>query len=639
MKIPSMPSGLNFSRALTTREKIQGQSYIKNAQELLDINNFVFIVPEQSLPSDLNNDIGFGQVNSKSSFRFYDFMKSYTGATTLKVLPIGNYNQLGEENDFYCAYGTSSLNLGQQLINLEDLTTEEYGSILDNPSYYSVKYRHGLKEDNNVDFENIVLKDSPFDSALWSAWVKFNKGDLKEIAPLTKEFENFKIEKSDILEPKALFDILSIKYNTQDVNKWSELDRNLFNEEKVSIDERLNRIEELQKENSDEINFVYFKEFLAEKSLKKARKELNNRGLKLMGDCQIGFSNDEIWANPKAFMNANICSKEWGLRALDYTVILDDNSETNKLLKRKVELFASRFDTIRFDVGWAYVNPVLYPLDDEKLDEQFEFFEDIEGYRLKEPLGDRLLKVIESEIKKVKGDDFDLNEIIYEIEADSSEFKSYDWNKNEVIEPLKNRTIIQSTCYMSDGYATIDMLQNRMKIPRNNYYYMTNNHDHIALSAYAQGIDNDNIFKTYGNDIKARKELQISPLSRELKIKKDDIKTPADFIAAKFAHIHLAKNIKMFFMDFFGRNEQFDSQIANSRKNYRYRISSDYEKEFHGAIQKGFGFNVYNSLAMAMKARSLDKVNPELYQKLLKFSDILKHEGVKTEAEANKLYA
>ena len=92
-------------------------------------------------------------------------------------------------------------------------------------------------------------------------------------------------------------------------------------------------------------------------------------------------------------------------------------------------------------------------------------------------------------------------------------------------------------------------------------------------------------------------------------------------------------------MDFFGRNEQFDSQIANSRKNYRYRISSDYEKEFHGAIQKGFGFNVYNSLAMAMKARSLDKVNPELYQKLLKFSDILKHEGVKTEAEANKLYA
>ena len=80
----------------------------------------------------------------------------------------------------------------------------------------------------------------------------------------------------------------------------------------------------------------------------------------------------------------------------------------------------------------------------------------------------------------------------------------------------------------------------------------------------------------------------------------------------------------MFFMDVFGRNEQFDSQINNSRKNYRYMVESNYKEQFFKTLEEGNGLNIMESLAMAMRARNLDKTNPDLYNNLIKYSSILK---------------
>ena len=96
------------------------------------------------------------------------------------------------------------------------------------------------------------------------------------------------------------------------------------------------------------------------------------------------------------------------------------------------------------------------------------------------------------------------------------------------------------------------------------------------------------------------------------------------------------KNIKLFFMDVFGRKEQFDSQANNGKNNYRYMIPSDYEKSFHTAVQNGNGFNIYDSLTKAMKAKGLDKDNKKLYKDLNKLSKKLYKKGALTEAEANK---
>ena len=122
-----------------------------------------------------------------------------------------------------------------------------------------------------------------------------------------------------------------------------------------------------------------------------------------------------------------------------------------------------------------------------------------------------------------------------------------------------------------------------------------------------------------------------------MKLDENVLKTDKnEWIKAKFAHLFLAKNIKLFFMDVFGRKEQFDSQANNGKNNYRYMIPSDYEKSYHTAVQNGNGFNIYDSLTKAMKAKGLDKDNKKLYKDLNKLSKKLYKKGALTEAEANK---
>ncbi len=59
---------------------------------------------------------------------------------------------------------------------------------------------------------------------------------------------------------------------------------------------------------------------------------------------------------PSSKMNL-LAKREWKVLSLDYDKIKDRDSASAKLLKRKVELHARRYDAIRFDVGWSYVVP------------------------------------------------------------------------------------------------------------------------------------------------------------------------------------------------------------------------------------------------------------------------------------------
>lgn len=630
---------IGFGQALTTREKKRGEEKIREAMVLLDVNNLTLITPEASLPVDKNKNVGIGQFNSKSAQEFFDFMKSYTGMNIVKTLPQGNYHY--KADGYYGAFTTCALNLGSQLINLEELTQDKYGSILSNETFNKVIEKNKETQDEGlVNFENIIFEYSPFEDALKEAYKNFKNSDNLNIKNLKKEFESYKKEYNDILEPMALYKALQKENNNEyDYTFWNKVDQNLFNTDVISEADRNRRISEIKAKYSDEMEFNYFKEFLAERNLKEAKEKLNNKNLKLMGDCLIGFSKDEVWAHPKAFADAYICSADWGLRALDYVTICDENSESNKLLKRKVELYAKRYDTIRFDVGWSYVKPILYcktPEQIQKLSQNYNTCNN-NGYTLKNPLNDKLLNIVENTVKSIKGNEFNKKDLIYEIEADSRDFSICNSRNGQVIQPFEGRTVVLSTCYMNQNYASISAIKNRMKIPRDNYVLMVGNHDHLALNAYAEEIDNDDVFKSNGNNVKNRKNTQNQVLSKELKLDEETLKTDKnEWIKAKFAHLFLARNIKIFFMDVFGRKEQFDSQKNNGRKNYRYMIPSDYEKSFHTAVQNGNGFNIYDALTKAMKAKGLDQSNEKLYEELEELSQKLYKKGVLTEAEANR---
>ena len=212
MKIGSI-SHQNFKRTYTTEEKKEAIKLQKKAMELLDNKKVILIVPETSLPV-IGENIGAGQINSKSAQDFFDFAKTYMGVNTIKVLPQGEMRS--RKNGFYCNYNSSALTLGSNMINLEELTQKEMGEILSKETLKSV-YKNAAKnkEFGVVSYENVVGTDSKHHNALKEAFNNFSQKNTPEINSLKEKFEKYKFKNSEILERKSLFDALSQKHKTQ----------------------------------------------------------------------------------------------------------------------------------------------------------------------------------------------------------------------------------------------------------------------------------------------------------------------------------------------------------------------------------------------------------------------------------------
>jgi hypothetical protein len=154
------------------------------------------------------------------------------------------------------------------------------------------------------------------------------------------------------------------------------------------------------------------------------------------------------------------------------------------------------------------------------------------------------------------------------------------------------------------------------------------NHDPQPLRQIAHNMPDTSM-----EDLRPHKFDAIPPLSRILKIPQEVLENPIEFAKAKWAEPMMAKHNQMFYMDVFGREERFDMQNLNyindparnlyARKNYAYKIPADYKSAYHSAVEEGFGFNIMDSLAKVFKAKNLDKTHSELYEKILKFRDIL----------------
>ena len=76
-------------------------------------------------------------------------------------------------------------------------------------------------------------------------------------------------------------------------------------------------------------------------------------------------------------------------------------------------------------------------------------------------------------------------------------------------------------------------------------------------------------------------------------------------------------------MDVFGREERFNEHRRGTETSFRYKVPSDYQKAYQNSLFEGFGFNIMDSLEKIFKANGLDKSNPELFAKIVKFKNIL----------------
>lgn len=559
IRINSANPALAFKRRLTPREEREYSAVLADAKNVCgNKGKSILIVPSTSLP----NETGVGNLGTQKSEEFFDFAKKYWGINEIQLLPCGQFHSNGGE---YPMYSGTSMDLGTQMIDIKSYATkEEYQSILD-----------ANKVKDRVNFPNIVDIDSPQEKVLKQIFTRMN--------PSQKEkFEKFKTKNADWLEGKALFTVLRDEYKTARYKCWDRIDANLFDTSIVSTEERDARIKEIYQKNCEQIDFYKFKQFLADESLKKAKEKLNAKGLKIHNDITCGFSYDEVWSHPKAFMKD--CEIGWGFPALDL-----ESKEGEDLLRQKIRLNAERFDGARIDASWTYVTPNIKNKANGGVD--------------KKNYSNKFLDIIDEEFKKVKGEDFDLKNVMHEFAAKRKDFDPFTPSGN-LVPFIQDREKIYTSQYLHDHWGSNDAYLKKGWRPEM-FIIGAQNHDSHAIEEM---------------------DIQRKSLSRILNIPEEKLLDPKEFQKAKLAEPMGAYNNMVFFMNALGMDGFFKGN-PEIGKNYNAQISQNFKEKYFEALQNGEGFNPMDALEKTFIARELDKDNPKLFKKIVKYRKILEEKG------------
>ena len=187
--------------------------------------------------------------------------------------------------------------------------------------------------------------------------------------------------------------------------------------------------EALKQKYKNEIEFFKFKQFLSHKALSDAKKEINSLGMDLAGDCPITFSWVEEQVFPDAFLKdewGRSAELGWGIHAINYPDLVSKNdSAAHKLFRAKVAHHLNNYDSIRFDVGWSYMNPS-YHFGDKQM--------------VRFDAGTKITDFIERIAREIKGEGFDQRKLMYECDADGADFNL--WANRDKLKWVKGLAIL-----------------------------------------------------------------------------------------------------------------------------------------------------------------------------------------------------
>ena len=266
-------------------------STVKKALEILGKKNFVFIMHNGSFPSIPEEDTGFGTINSTAGHRFIDYVSGLFDA--IQMGPAGKT----KSSDSSPYTGTIFSN-NPLFIDLKQLTTEKWGKILSVKTFNEIVANNPNKGKNRTSYSYITKKQAQALSEAYANFIALN--DKKAMA----EFESYKIENDSWLDKDSLYEALAIEHGTDFWPNWkSSVDKNLFNpksnEEKI---EYAKRIEEISKKYKKEIDEYKFIQFILFKQGEETEKYAASKGVKMVADRQVAFSDRDCWAYQSLFL-------------------------------------------------------------------------------------------------------------------------------------------------------------------------------------------------------------------------------------------------------------------------------------------------------------------------------------------------
>ena len=359
MKINSINNkyNLSFSRNLRPIEKIQSRAYIDEAKKAIGLNRMVLITHTPSLPSSKDEDVGIGVLSLNQGTKSYLNFAYNNGFDAISVEPSGIVKP-----PFYSPYDSSLLSK-KMIVDLKELTTDKWANILDKDIFKkavgSKNYTIDFFVSENGQYHNKGQKELSNDRVIYDYAIKVNNEALKsafknfktkvanhdeKALEINEEYINFKKENDYYLTKDAIFNVLNNIYGSEYYPFWSKLHQTLFdNQDKTySHLEKNEEINKLKEEYREDIELFKFSQFVVNKqqnelteyaskigeiqykkdiqtvasALKKREITIgeylylvnkltefknNKKGIKIIGDKQVGYSKNDIWSNPDLF--------------------------------------------------------------------------------------------------------------------------------------------------------------------------------------------------------------------------------------------------------------------------------------------------------------------------------------------------
>ena len=617
MKVSNVAPSVSFGRAFTTKEQREYEKVQAQARQELNLDKTAATIFDFSVPSS-KNDTGIGTTFSKDAQLLAGFLKSLCGVNAIQLQPQGEIS-----NYVRSPYSSTGFSLGMHIIDLNKLQDDNYGNLLSSQDL-NCSYTNRVKDHDSVNYDNVFAPDGQR-AMLKKAYKNFQ--GLDSSSPLKKEFKKFQKENAYWLERDALFEAAAVANGSKDMRTWSYRDQNVY-ATKDGDTARIAELRSVRDEDGDNVvDFEEFVQFIADKQQQEAKKEFNKKGIDVYGDCQIGFSQKDVWTHKSAFYDNYEFGCELGggkitcwSPAINFDKI---NGEAGELVYQKFNLFFKRYNGARVDAAWQLMKPLIA-----------EPYKNGDGSDVFDNNGNKLGRKIDHQPNVPNNGQYIIKNIILKaaannkVSSDKVFLELLGGNSYDSLDAVKGlgTTLIHITRYAGDDWGRVKHYE---KSGSNKYQNMRPG-DYII----GPGTHDDDSLIQQTKDNPSRARL----LAQDLRLNQGELERSHKKLSdAVFAELFTTKNQFATLPDILG-SERRINQPNVTAGNWSYRAAQEYEKQYFENLAQGQGLNTPDALSKAIKAKHGGHANG-LTDKLDRFASILREKGPFTREEADRVYA
>ncbi len=603
----------------------ESKHILKEALNVLGKKNLAFIAHANSFPAQQGKNTGFGSVNSEAAKQLIDFLSGVFN--NIQLGPAGKTKSIDASPYTGTIFSNNPL-----FIDLEQLTKDEWHNILSNETYNRITENNPNKNTNRTAYSYIFNAQ---DEALKEAWENFKKCDCE----LKNKFEQYKEANKFWLEKDSLYEALTVEHNNDYWPMWnSEIDKNLLNpqneEQKIQY---ANRIAELKEKYFDVIEYYSFCQFVISVQNDKSREYAQSKGMKMIADRQVAFSDRDNWAYQAYFLKGwclgcppDYFSEDgqmWGFPVMDPEKLFNPDGTLGEggLLMKELykKMFKENPGGVRIDHMVGLIDPWVYVLGKKpKIEEGAGRLysspehpilsryaiatEDDLNPEVEADKEERILKLTEEQIKRYGA-------LVEKIVIGAA--KEVGLDKDSIVcedlGTLTHPVVSVMKEYDLQGMKLIQFVvpekpehPYRCKNITPRSWAMVGTHDNEPIRMWADATVNTEAGYLNGKNLAEDLWPDATDEEREqiaVRISKD-----APFLTqTKFVELFACKaeNIQIFFTDFLGLYDVYNRPGTSGDQNWSLRIPDNYEQVYCDNLRAGTALNLPLILKLAIEAR------------------------------------